>query len=83
MLHQMLQWHHWASHIHSPDTLSNLQFVTLVDGVFRTAAWILALWGIVMGEKRAERCLAKSAETVARWRVCHRLRRVQYDCEQH
>ena len=46
VLHQLLQWHHLASHTHPTDTLSNLKFNTLVDGLFHSAAWIVALWGV-------------------------------------
>lgn len=46
VLHQLLQWHHLGSHLHPPNTVRNLQWNTLLDGLFHGAAWIVAIWGV-------------------------------------
>lgn len=55
VLHQLLQWHHLASHTHPPRNLSNLQFNTLLDGLFHAGAWVVALWGVWMLIQNAKR----------------------------
>jgi uncharacterized membrane protein len=55
VLHQLLQWHHLASHTHPPRNLSDLQFNTLLDGLFHAGAWVVALWGVWMLIHNAKR----------------------------
>jgi uncharacterized membrane protein len=46
VLHQLLQWHHLGSNLRAPDTVRNLQWNTLLNGLFHGAAWIVAIWGV-------------------------------------
>lgn len=46
VFHQILQWHHMATSAGYPATsLRNLEFNTLLDGVFHAATWVLTLAG--------------------------------------
>ncbi len=49
VLHQMLQWHHMASSAgYPPDSLANLEFNTLLDGLFHAATYLLTLAGLIL-----------------------------------
>src|SRR5437868_4134754 len=39
VLHQILQWHHMLSSVNPPDTVANLKFNTLLDGLFHAATY--------------------------------------------
>ncbi len=60
VLHQLLQWHHMGSNLHPPNTVRNLQWNTLLDGLFHGAAWIVTLWGVWL-LARAARLEAKES----------------------
>jgi len=46
VLHQILQWHHMVSTPLPPDTLSNLQVNTSLDGLFHAATWVVTVAGV-------------------------------------
>jgi len=49
ILHQILQWHHLATSAgHPADTLENLEFNTLLDGLFHLATYLFTLAGLVL-----------------------------------
>ena len=49
LFHQILQWHHMVTSAGFPATsLSNLEFNTLLDGLFHTATWVLTLGGLLL-----------------------------------
>jgi uncharacterized membrane protein len=48
VLHQILQWHHMLSAHTPPDTLANLQFNTLADGLFHASTWIFTSLGLFL-----------------------------------
>jgi uncharacterized membrane protein len=62
VFHQILQWHHMVTSAGFPATsLSNLQFNTLLDGLFHAGTWVLTLAGLLIiwssGERRGARPL--------------------------
>lgn len=49
VLHQILQWHHMASSAgYPPDSLRNLQFNVMLDGLFHAAAWLVTAAGLLV-----------------------------------
>ncbi len=49
VLHQILQWHHMATSAGYPaDTLGNLEFNTVLDGLFHAATYIFVALGLVV-----------------------------------
>jgi uncharacterized membrane protein len=49
VLHQLLQWHHIATSAgYPPDSVPNLEFNTLLDGLFHAATWILTAAGLFL-----------------------------------
>ena len=49
VLHQILQWHHMATSVgHPSDSLENLKFNALLDGLFHAATYVLVLIGLVI-----------------------------------
>lgn len=49
VLHQLLQWHHIATNAGYPaDTLANLEFNTLLDGLFHGFAYALTVAGLII-----------------------------------
>jgi uncharacterized membrane protein len=48
VLHQLLQWHHMASHLDPVTGLASLQRNTLWDGVFHAGAYVVLLVGLVL-----------------------------------
>jgi uncharacterized membrane protein len=54
VLHQVLQWHHLLSAHVPPDSVTNLQFNMLADGLFHAAAWVVTVIGVFLlwGETR-------------------------------
>lgn len=49
VFHQILQWHHMVTSGGFPATsLSNLEFNTLLDGLFHLSAWVLTFAGLLM-----------------------------------
>jgi uncharacterized membrane protein len=49
LFHQILQWHHMVTGAGFPDTsLSNLEFNTLLDGLFHAGTWVLTLGGLLL-----------------------------------
>lgn len=56
VLHQILQWHHMATSAGYPaDNLANLQFNTLLDGLFHACTYVFVLIGLVLLWKHAQR----------------------------
>lgn len=56
VLHQLLQWHHIATSAgYPPDSLANLEFNTLLDGLFHAATYVLTLAGLVLLWRAARR----------------------------
>ena len=56
ILHQVLQWHHMLTSAgYPPDTVSNLKFNTLWDGIFHLSTYILVLLGLIILWKSAHR----------------------------
>jgi len=48
VLHQILQWHHMATSAgYPPDSLDNLKFNTLLDGLFHAATYVFVVIGLV------------------------------------
>lgn len=48
VLHQILQWHHMAtSAVYPPDSLENLKFNTLLDGLFHALTYVFVVIGLV------------------------------------
>ena len=48
VLHQILQWHHMATSAgYPPDSLENLKFNTLLDGLFHASTYVLVVVGLV------------------------------------
>jgi uncharacterized membrane protein len=59
VLHQLLQWHHMASRAgYPPDSLENLQFNVLLDGLFHAATYVFVLIGLILwgGRRTAPMC---------------------------
>jgi uncharacterized membrane protein len=49
VLHQILQWHHMATGAGYPaDSLDDLKFNTLLDGLFHAATYLFVLAGLVL-----------------------------------
>ena len=49
LFHQLLQWHHMVTSAGFPATsLSNLEFNTLLDGLFHAGTWVLTLGGLFL-----------------------------------
>lgn len=49
LFHQILQWHHMVTSAGFPATsLGNLQFNTLLDGLFHAGSWVLTLAGVFL-----------------------------------
>ncbi|WP_288142344.1 DUF2243 domain-containing protein [Mesorhizobium sp.] len=49
MLHQLLQWHHMATSAGYPaDSVENLRFNTLFDGLFHAGTYIFVVLGLVV-----------------------------------
>ena len=58
VLHQVLQWHHMLTSAGYPaDSLSNLEFNTLFDGLFHASTWIFVLLGVLILWRHAHRGL--------------------------
>jgi uncharacterized membrane protein len=56
VLHQVLQWHHMATSAGYPaDSLANLEFNTLLDGLFHASTWIFTLLGLLILWRAAHR----------------------------
>lgn len=54
VLHQLLQWHHIATSAgYPPDSVENLEFNTLLDGLFHAATWLFTVAGLVILWRRA------------------------------
>lgn len=49
VLHQILQWHHmFTSAGYPPDSVANLQFNTLWDGLFHASTYVFVVIGLVL-----------------------------------
>ncbi len=49
VLHQMLQWHHIATSAGYPaDTVANLEFNTLLDGLFHASTYLMTAVGLAL-----------------------------------
>jgi uncharacterized membrane protein len=49
VLHQILQWHHMLTSAgYPPDSVANLTFNTLFDGLFHAATWIATAAGLLL-----------------------------------
>jgi uncharacterized membrane protein len=49
VLHQLLQWHHMATNAGYPaDSVENLRFNTLLDGLFHAGTYIFVVLGLVV-----------------------------------
>ncbi|USX20798.1 DUF2243 domain-containing protein [Oxalobacteraceae bacterium OTU3REALA1] len=46
VLHQLLQWHHMVSSRYPTDTVDNLRFNTLWDGIFHSATYVFVALGL-------------------------------------
>ena len=56
VLHQILQWHHMATSAgYPPDSLDNLKFNTLLDGLFHAATYIFVVIGVARLWRAAHR----------------------------
>lgn len=56
VLHQVLQWHHMATSAgFPPDSVENLQWNTLFDGLFHAATYIFVVAGLVILWRHARR----------------------------
>ena len=56
VLHQVLQWHHMATSAGYPaDTVENLQFNTLLDGLFHASTYVFVLIGLILLWRTAHR----------------------------
>jgi uncharacterized membrane protein len=47
VLHQLLQWHHLASHVHPPLDLAALKTNVVWDGVFHSLTYVFVLVGLL------------------------------------
>jgi uncharacterized membrane protein len=47
VLHQVLQWHHMVSSRYPPDSLANLRFNTLCDGLFHSLTYVFVVLGLI------------------------------------
>jgi uncharacterized membrane protein len=49
LLHQVLQWHHMVTSAgYPPDSVSNLQFNTLLDGLFHATTYVFVAIGLTI-----------------------------------
>lgn len=56
VLHQILQWHHmFTSAGYPPDSVSNLKFNTLWDGLFHASTYVFVVIGLVLLWRAAHR----------------------------
>jgi uncharacterized membrane protein len=56
VLHQILQWHHMATSAGYPaDSLSNLKFNTMLDGLFHACTYLLTAAGLLLLWQRARK----------------------------
>jgi uncharacterized membrane protein len=56
VLHQILQWHHMVTSAgYPPDSLKNLQFNTLLDGLFHAVTYVFVAAGLVVLWRHAHR----------------------------
>lgn len=52
VFHQVLQWHHMISDVHSTTTVAGLEANTLADGLFHVASLAILVWGVVLFVRR-------------------------------
>ncbi len=55
VLHQLLQWHHMASHRVPPDSLEALRFNVLLDGLFHALTYVFVGVGLALLWRAAHR----------------------------
>lgn len=56
VLHQILQWHHMATSAgYPPDSVDNLKFNTLLDGLFHASTYVFVVIGLVILWRAAHR----------------------------
>ena len=56
ILHQVLQWHHMLTSAgYPPNSVANLEFNTLWDGIFHLSTYIFVLLGLIILWKRAHK----------------------------
>jgi uncharacterized membrane protein len=56
LLHQVLQWHHMLTSAGYPaDSLANLEFNTLFDGLFHASTYVFVLLGLLILWRHAHR----------------------------
>ncbi|RWK44379.1 DUF2243 domain-containing protein [Mesorhizobium sp.] len=56
VFHQLLQWHHMATSAGYPaDSVENLRFNTLLDGLFHAATYLFVVLGLVLLWRAAHR----------------------------
>jgi uncharacterized membrane protein len=56
VLHQILQWHHMATSAGYPaDSLSNLKFNTMLDGLFHAGTYLFTAAGLLLLWQRARK----------------------------
>ena len=56
VLHQLLQWHHMLTSAGWPaDSVSNLEFNTLWDGIFHMSTYVFVLLGLIILWSRAHK----------------------------
>ncbi len=56
ILHQILQWHHMATSAgYPPDSVANLQFNTLLDGLFHATTYLFVAIGLALLWRAAHR----------------------------
>ena len=56
VLHQVLQWHHIATSAgYPPDSIENLKFNTLLDGLFHVVTYVFVVLGLVVLWRAARR----------------------------
>ncbi len=48
VLHQLLQWHHMASHVQSAQSVEGLEFNTFWDGIFHAGGWVVLAAGVFL-----------------------------------
>ena len=56
VFHQVLQWHHMVTSAGYPaTTIANLQFNTLLDGLFHATTWLFTVGGVAILWRHAHR----------------------------
>ena len=56
VLHQVLQWHHMVTSAgYPPDSVANLQFNTLLDGLFHATTYLFMVIGLTLFWRAAHR----------------------------